>query len=61
MRREVLPGEIVELSRKGLRSLGRVVLPADKRMAFCIFEYVYFARPDSYLEGQMVYQVRTLV
>lgn len=49
--REVLPGEIVELSKKGLRSLGRVELAVDKKVAFCIFEYVYFARPDSFFEG----------
>jgi amidophosphoribosyltransferase len=49
--REVEPGEIVELTKYGLKSLGHVERPDDKPPAFCIFEYVYFARPDSIFEG----------
>lgn len=56
--REVLPGEIVELSKEGVKSHCIVERPDSKLPAFCIFEYVYFARPDSILEGQMVYEVR---
>ncbi|KAL4230340.1 hypothetical protein ACF0H5_010723 [Mactra antiquata] len=56
--REVLPGEIVELSKDGIKSKCIVDRPESKLPAFCIFEYVYFARPDSVLEGQMVYDVR---
>lgn len=56
--REVLPGEIVEVSKMGIKSLCIVPRKEDKPPAFCIFEYVYFARPDSILEGQMVYSVR---
>ncbi|XP_029642625.1 amidophosphoribosyltransferase-like [Octopus sinensis] len=56
--REVLPGEIVEISQSGVKSLCRVPCPGNKPSAFCIFEYVYFARPDSIMEGQMVYSVR---
>nr|CAR93231.1 CG2867-PA [Drosophila melanogaster] len=56
--REVEPGEIVELSRSGYRTVDIVERPDFKRMAFCIFEYVYFARGDSIFEGQMVYTVR---
>jgi amidophosphoribosyltransferase len=41
---DVEPGEVVTLGEEGLRS--RIVLP-DARRAFCIFEYIYFARPDS--------------
>ncbi|HID49689.1 MAG TPA: amidophosphoribosyltransferase [Chromatiales bacterium] len=52
---EVAPGEIVRLDGSGLASFtGR---PSPQR-ALCIFEYVYFARPDSHLEGQVVHQVR---
>ncbi|XP_052747490.1 amidophosphoribosyltransferase isoform X1 [Bicyclus anynana] len=56
--REVLPGEIVEMSRHGIRTVDVVDRPAGKHQAFCIFEYVYFARADSMFEGQMVYSAR---
>ncbi|KAL0850559.1 hypothetical protein ABMA28_012334 [Loxostege sticticalis] len=56
--REVLPGEIVEMSRHGIRTVDVVERPAGKQQAFCIFEYVYFARADSIFEGQMVYSAR---
>lgn len=61
--REVLPGEIVELTNNGVRTIDIVERPRDDNgrmlpQAFCIFEYVYFARSDSIFEGQMVYTVR---
>ncbi|KAG6439356.1 hypothetical protein O3G_MSEX000704 [Manduca sexta] len=56
--REVLPGEIVEMSRHGIRTVDVVERPHGKHQAFCIFEYVYFARADSMFEGQMVYSAR---
>ena len=43
--RDVEPGEIVIINEKGLKSIQ--AFPAHERRAFCIFEYVYFARPDS--------------
>jgi amidophosphoribosyltransferase len=53
--REVEPGEMIRLDKDGLKSsIGRE--PAQK--ALCSFEYVYFARPDSMLEGQSVHKVR---
>ncbi|MFL5804383.1 MAG: amidophosphoribosyltransferase [Roseiflexaceae bacterium] len=53
--REVEPGEIVRIDRAGLAPIiGR---PAERR-ALCIFEYVYFARPDSLLGGQIIHKVR---
>jgi amidophosphoribosyltransferase len=52
----VLPGEIVRLDANGItRYVGKE--PAPKR-ALCVFEYVYFARPDSILDGQMVHTAR---
>ncbi|XP_044595188.1 amidophosphoribosyltransferase-like [Cotesia glomerata] len=56
--REVFPGEIVELTREGIKTIDIVERPDKKGQAFCIFEYVYFARSDSIFEGQMVYSVR---
>ncbi|KAK5650572.1 hypothetical protein RI129_001601 [Pyrocoelia pectoralis] len=56
--REVFPGEIIEMAQDGIRSIDIVDRPGDKAQAFCIFEYVYFARSDSIFEGQMVYAVR---
>jgi len=46
--REVAPGEMVSLSDRGLES--RQIAHSDRR-AFCVFEHIYFARPDSVLEG----------
>lgn len=53
--REVEPGEIVRINASGLRSTQ--VMTLQKR-ALCIFEYVYFARPDSEFEGQTIHDVR---
>ena len=54
--RDVEPGEIVIISKDGLVSLKP--FPTHKQKAFCIFEYVYFARPDSTIAGRNVYRVR---
>ena len=54
--RDVEPGEIVIIDRNGLRSIQ--AFPEHSRRAFCIFEYVYFARPDSTIADRNVYQVR---
>ena len=53
--REVEPGEMVVIDRDGLRSL-RPFPPAESSR--CIFEHVYFARPDSVLFGRGVYGTR---
>jgi amidophosphoribosyltransferase len=54
--RDVEPGEIVIIDRDGLRSIQ--AFPEQERRAFCIFEYVYFARPDSTIADRNVYKVR---
>jgi amidophosphoribosyltransferase len=54
--REVAPGEIVTLARDALHS--RQTAPAPRR-AFCVFEYIYFARPDSRVNGQVLQVVRS--
>ena len=54
--RDVEPGEIVIIDQNGLRSIK--AFPDHKERAFCIFEYVYFARPDSTIADRNVYKVR---
>ena len=54
--RDIEPGEIVIIDKNGLRSIQ--AFPEHKRRAFCMFEYVYFGRPDSNFKGQNVYKVR---
>ena len=58
--RDVLPGEIVTISpKKGIISDMSHALPKEKE-ARCVFEYIYFARPDSYIDGMSVYDSRIL-
>jgi amidophosphoribosyltransferase len=54
--RDVEPGEILVIGAEGVRSL-KPFPPAP--LAHCIFEHVYFARPDSYVFGRSVNEVRT--
>nr|ADC35964.1 putative amidophosphoribosyl transferase [uncultured bacterium 98] len=54
--RDVEPGEVVILSAQGLKSI-KPFAPA--RQSQCVFEHVYFARPDSYVFGESVNEVRT--
>lgn len=54
--REVQPGEIVQISKHGVKSLNIIARPEGDPPAFCIFEYVYFARPDSIFEGKSAIQ-----
>jgi amidophosphoribosyltransferase len=53
--REVEPGEVVTLGEEGLSS--RLVSPGARR-AFCVFEYIYFARPDSRMNDQVLQVAR---
>ncbi len=53
--RDIEPGELVRISDYGIESF-KPFKPAPHR--FCVFEYVYFARPDSVLEGRSVYAAR---
>jgi amidophosphoribosyltransferase len=53
--REVEPGEVVTLGEEGLQS--RMVVPGQRR-AFCVFEYIYFARPDSRMNDQVLQVTR---
>lgn len=57
--RDVLPGEIVTITKHGIHSDTRMCIPKNKE-ARCIFEYIYFARPDSNIDGVNVYQSRIM-
>jgi len=54
--RDVEPGEVVAINKDGLSSIQ--AFPEQERRSFCIFEYVYFARPDSTIANRSVYKVR---
>ncbi len=53
--RDVNPGEIVVIDKEGVHSM-QTAIPADS--AHCVFEYIYFARPDSKIDGINVYKAR---
>jgi amidophosphoribosyltransferase len=54
--REVKPGEIIALSNSALSV--QQALPPAYELACCVFEHIYFSRPDSFWNGQVVHQVR---
>lgn len=53
--REIDPGEIIVLDKDGMRS--QMILPVD-RISMCVFELIYFARPDSYIHNKNMFEVR---
>ncbi|MDM8515970.1 amidophosphoribosyltransferase [Desulfobacterales bacterium HSG16] len=53
--RELDPGEILVISNDGLK---RMKTPSPTKKTFCIFEFIYFARPDSTIHGKNVYITR---
>jgi amidophosphoribosyltransferase len=53
--RDVQPGEMITLTENGFRSR---IISGDQRHAFCVFEYIYFARPDSRMGGTVLQVAR---
>src|SRR5207244_7347076 len=53
--REIEPGEVLSIDAEGVR-VDRI--PTAGRRALCTFEHIYFARPDSTIDGRLVYRVR---
>src|SRR3990167_2519133 len=53
--RDVEPGEVVFIDEKGMQSTGKIRV---KNQSFCLFEYVYLARPDSIINGKLVHKAR---
>jgi amidophosphoribosyltransferase len=56
--RDVEPGEMIVVTRDGLESFHPF---KPQKARFCIFEYIYFARPDSVMEGRSVYEARRAI
>jgi amidophosphoribosyltransferase len=56
--RDVLPGEIVLMERGEVTREGLMIGNKDNGHGLCVFEYVYFARPDSVIDGLSVYEAR---
>ena len=54
--RDLLPGEIIVIDSDGVRSVKTYC--GTEKSRFCVFEYVYFARPDSVIEGASVHRAR---
>jgi len=55
--REISPGEMVTITKDTLTSQ-QLLAPAEGKQRLCIFEFVYFARPDAYLMGHQVHSTR---
>ncbi|MBW4078408.1 MAG: amidophosphoribosyltransferase [Acidobacteria bacterium] len=55
--REIRPGEMLTITTAGVESV-QLLEPAGEKQKLCIFEFVYFARPDTYLMGHQVHTTR---
>lgn len=55
--REIRPGEMLTITNEGVESV-QLLEPASEKQKLCIFEFVYFARPDTYLMGHQVHTTR---
>lgn len=53
--RDIRPGEIVVIDKNGVRS---ITTHCGRKQTMCVFEYIYFARPDSFIEGASVQKAR---
>jgi amidophosphoribosyltransferase len=58
MLREIEPGEMVRIDAAGITSFSIPLFEKVKNQAHCIFEYIYFSRPDSYVFGNNVDKIR---
>lgn len=56
LERELLPGEILVFDKDGVRSIKDHC--GKRKESFCVFEYIYFARPDSVIDGTCVHEAR---
>ena len=56
--RDILPGEMVVIDDEGIKSYP---FATNEKKAGCIFEYIYFARPDSVIDGQSVHDARFMM
>ncbi|MDE7310272.1 MAG: amidophosphoribosyltransferase [Eubacterium sp.] len=56
--RDVLPGEVVTISPEGGIQSDRTLCQPEEKVGRCIFEYIYFSRPDSQIDGVSVYNSR---
>lgn len=56
--RDVLPGEIVTVTGDGQLHSDTRLCPPKEKTARCVFEYIYFARPDTYMDGVSIYKSR---
>ncbi len=55
--RDIEPGEIVVIDSDGVKS---IQTPKSKKTSLCVFEYIYFARPDSVIDGVSVHHARMM-
>ena len=55
--RDIAPGEIIAFSKEGIRSVTSYC-PAKEKTSMCVFEFIYFARPDSVIDGVSVHHAR---
>ncbi|HUI92549.1 MAG TPA: amidophosphoribosyltransferase [Chitinivibrionales bacterium] len=56
--REVKPGEMVRIDKNGIQTYSIPLFERVKRPSYCIFEYIYFSRPDSFVFGENVDKIR---